>query len=755
MPVSRKRKKPSPTQSRSSSDGPVLHQMPAYSEAFRARLREGAVQYVERIPALFSTLQRLFRTHDPVGLISAVTIYGLQRSMRADGSMVHRASGLEQHHVELLQAILLSVPYEEWCDAASMPQAVQDTMEALPLLSLGFLAQRINASGDHENIQANTIAALQERIRLHTLAVRNWGYFGDVVSISKEIYAPLGETFLAYHGFAATDVVEIGRAMVDEFERRMQDWSNGMAYSLGAKTAQEMARRYLDLYPDTGPTREYLADLLPPGSTPERGRFILMPHFDLHLPEVVTFDIATVAGLTGLAPERVERVLRALSLKPGLLADQKLEHLFLANPIWLAPAVDLGDEFVVPMPQAITSHIHAILRRLGEEASALKALDAARNQYLERRLVEALRDALPGAMVKPGVTWSIGHQRFETDAIAFIDKVLIIAEAKANHLTPQGLRGAPDRIKRHVRELVIDPSIQSARLESLVWEAKAGSADAARSLAEVGIADPVMIEHVIRVSVSLDDLSVLSALEKELRDAGWVPEGHELAPMMNIADLIAVADVLDQPIAFLHYLSERGHFQRAFQLMGDELDFLGLYLATGFNLGATPQDIRLAPSGMSEAIDRYFDARDAGRTVPKPRTRLRPYFASLAKTLSTRRPPGWTIMGMHLLGAASPEEQTRLERLLAKARKAVRTRKPGMEHGAIVSVTPPLDRKASMAFFVHDWADREARNAGVEEAAARTLRESDDAECIVFARHINRWAEPYEMACVARPEPAA
>lgn len=425
--------------------------MPAYSKAFRERLREGAVQYVERIPVLFSTLQRLFRTHDPVGLISTVTIYGLQRSMRADGSTVHHASGLEQHHVELLQAILLSVPYDEWSDAASMPQAVQDTMDTLRSLSLGFLAQRINAGEDHEDIQARTIAALQERVRLHTLAVRNWGYFGDVVSISKEIYAPLDEAFLAYHGFAATDVVEIGRAMVDEFERRMRDWSNGMAYSLGAKTAQEMARRYLDLYPDAGPTREYLADLLPPGSTPQRGKFILMPHFDLHLPEVVTFDIATV----------------------------------------------------------------------------------------------------------------------------------------------------------------------------------------------------------------------------------------------------------------------------------------------------------------SEAIDRYFDARDAGRTVPKPRTRLRPYFASLAKTLSTRRPPGWTIMGMHLLGAASPEEQTRLERLLAKARKAVRTRKPGMEHGAIVSVTPPLDRKASMAFFVHDWADREARNAGVEEAAARTLRESDDAECIVFARHIDRWAEPYEMACVARSEPVA
>ncbi|RSU24698.1 hypothetical protein CA238_04825 [Sphingomonas koreensis] len=727
---------------------------PADHAGFREDMLQAACARLDRLPELFASFQQLFRDHDPVGLIASVAHYGLQRGMKEDGTKSANGSRLEQHHVELLQALMLTIPQAEWPAKLSTAKAVEQVFDELPTLSMAFLAQRIVAGRevDHDDVQARTVSALQERIRFHTHAVRNWGYFGDVVAIARDIYAPLDSLFLSHHGFAATDVIEFARAMTAEMERRLNVWDRALRPAVRAGSIPRMLERYYEGFPDLVGSPEKLADAIPADASTEQVIVMLMSHAELRLPDNATYDAATLAELTGADVERAEKVLRALALKPGALASQPLEFFFLANPIWGRPLIDLGDRFLAPMPQAIMSHIHAILRRLAEEANGLKQLDRARNAYLERKLTEALGRALPGATILSGATWSLGAQGFETDAIALIDKTLLIAEAKAHHLTPQGLRGAPDRVKRHVRELVVDPSLQSARLEAVVRQAQAGSVEARSALAEAGIAAPEHIERIIRLSVSLDDLSVLSSAEGELREAGWVPDDHQLAPMMNIADLGVVADILDRPILFLHYLAERGPFQRGFELVGDELDFLGLYLENGFSFGGVPKDARFVPSGMSERIDHHYDAKDAGISVPKPKARISSYFASILDRLNARRPAGWTVIGMNLLGAAGPDEQPYVSPLLAKARKAVRRKARGVEDGAIVQARPEVARKAIVTFYVHDHDDRATLRRSIENIVATTLEENEATECVVLARHIDLWHEPYQVACIAKKD---
>ncbi len=103
---------------------------------------------------------------------------------------------------------------------------------------------------------------------------------------------------------------------------------------------------------------------------------------------------------------------------------------------------------------------------------------------------------------------------------------VVIVEAKSHRLTPQGLRGAPDRLKRHIKDLVLEPSMQSSRLESVIAAARDGDAEAQRIVATLGI-DATQADLVIRLSVTLDDLSVLSSSESDLKKVGWVPD-HQL-----------------------------------------------------------------------------------------------------------------------------------------------------------------------------------------------------------------------------------
>lgn len=55
---------------------------------------------------------------------------------------------------------------------------------------------------------------------------------------------------------------------------------------------------------------------------------------------------------------------------------------------------------------------------------------------------------------------------YETDLIVFIDSFALIIECKSGKVTPPALRGAPDRLRRRIQKLLIDPNIQSLRLKN-------------------------------------------------------------------------------------------------------------------------------------------------------------------------------------------------------------------------------------------------------------------------------------------------
>src|SRR5205823_6240819 len=123
------------------------------------------------------------------------------------------------------------------------------------------------------------------------------------------------------------------------------------------------------------------------------------------------------------------------------------------------------------------------------------------------------------------------------------------------------------------------------------------------------------------------------------------PQDHDLAPTMLIADLLCVIDILEKPLLILHYLKERTFFQKALNLVGDELDFLGLYLDNGFNFVIADKDMMFTPTGLSAPIDRYYDAQDAGITLPKPKPKLSHLFTQITDRLNEKRPGGWTTIG--------------------------------------------------------------------------------------------------------------
>lgn len=729
----------------------TLEIVPEKHESFREEIREEAQRRIARIPELLEILESHLKNTTPLGILASFAVYGLSEAV--DTRRLRRKVPLEdiqQHHAELLQALASAIPFRDWGRNPVTPDVMQTVFDTVEELAETFIFQRILSGQEVADEEKWTVLAVLERIRFYTFGVRNWGYFSDVVKISTELYGSLDQSFCTEYSFAITELVQVMRCVIDEFERRTSEHFDTLARIMRGKTSRELIILYWEYVPDLVGSAEEFAEALPKGASRDSVASRLMAHLDLRLPECAIFRAQEIAKLTGYPVDKVSRILRAISKPPGEFAERKVEHVFLGNPIWAAPGIDLGDCFFFPIPQSVFSHIHSVVYRLCDEASLKEALETTRSIYLETKLGEGLAAALPGAKIRRNVKWRIGNQEFENDLLAVLDRTLVIAEAKSNRFTPEGARGAPGRLKRHVRDLVLAPSIQSKRLEDRVTEAQEGDEAAISTVRGLGI-DPSSVDRVVRLSVTLDELPLLSSAELELKRIGWVPADHQLAPSMPISDLLCVIEILDNPILLLHYLIERSYFQKAFNALGIEPDFLGLYLETGLIGSKVGEQLdSLSILGMSQEIDRYFASLDSSRKLPKPKPKLSPLFRSSIAMLVQRRPAGWTTLGLHLLSCCRFGDQVALERDLAKLRKSVQRNYRNPQHKSVFHIPPLEKRRAHVVFYLYPRLLGIARKTTMQRLGHEALASSPTQECCVIAKCVDDWQVPYHAACVVR-----
>jgi len=162
-----------------------------------------------------------------------------------------------------------------------------------------------------------------------------------------------------------------------------------------------------------------------------------------------------------------------------------------------------------------------------------------RADFLEDQIQELFTKGFPDARLQRGVKWKESEKVFETDLLCRIDSHLFIVEAKSGLVHASALRGAPDRLKKHVQELILEPSIQSARLAERVSAMIAGKGEA--DFFETPLSFPLEgVIRIIRLSVTLDEFANLQAHVRTLAEAGWAPPGFDWALSMSLANLTTI-----------------------------------------------------------------------------------------------------------------------------------------------------------------------------------------------------------------------
>jgi hypothetical protein len=735
-----KRRSRTPPSPNASARGPFLVQHPLHGIPFDARKRYAAAVVDAATAGFKERLERLITLSGEVSPLHVLTILASYSLMNSVDEAPNAGKGhsstdrIHQGHVEYMQALLLRHPWAR--HSPPTPDVMQEIFDTLPALFVDFARMRVPSAGNESAEDAGgtehmAAAAVRELLRSHTAVVRNWGYFNAVKRISSEVLGAADADFQAVYGLTLTQLVLLFEHLVRRMEDRVNDFRKRMFDVFRAGSPSEMGRELVKQFVGIGGA-DALRDLLDkPGLQQDEAKLRILLALEAIMPRWLMFDAPTISQELGWEVGSVSGILKRLSLSFGALHDRAPEVLLLENPMWLQPLIEVEDGiFFSSLPQTLMSFVFPIVESLAKPHEALRErLRMARAQYLEDATERVLRAAFPGCELVRGYKWNERDRRYESDLALRYDATILLVESKSGGVSWPALRGAPQRMVRQIRELIVEPSDQSARLAERLKEAIAGTPGP--------VADfPLSLEGVraiSRLSVTLHDFATVQSIPHLLLEAGLIKSEHRLAPCMTLADLEVIVDILDTPYLRMHYLRRRAELLTTAVTFGDELDSLGMYLDTGFNIGdAEVGSQQLMMIGYSARLDRYYSHVDEGHSARKPKVNITPWIRALCDQLMDRGKVGWYEMA-HALLSLEHRDQQHIEREVRARVRRMRTGKPAKNDLDSIVVIPPERRRGALVFNVRATDDRRPAGDTAGDLAEHAFESAHVEVCVVFS----------------------
>lgn len=706
----------------------------------------------EKVVELLDFFNIFLRKYNPITLLAILSGYGLTSGASDEGVQLGDSSGkrvLHQAHIELIQAFTMQIPEDELGFELVTPDIVQEAWEKLIEISDAFNFSRINDELLTLPKNDQAISKIQEMIRSNTQMVRNWGFFAQTVNISKELYGHFDEILLAEVGFSVTNAIDTFKIMTKTIEERLTKRLKDLAGLRATRKSYDLLAKYHDLIGQGKEEADEVASLIDVDNISHKELFIqVLSHYDLRLSDNYFFNSADVAQQVNLDKETIDKIFNYFSYSFGDLAHHKKEFFFLENPVWRKPIISSKKGFFCPMPQLFFSFIFNILDEV-VEAFDKDGLHKRRAEYLEAKIEEIVKRRFPESKTVVGIKWYLDDVQYETDLITFIDSHAIIVEAKSQKISRPALRGAPDRIKKHLEEILINPGLQSSRLEEKLNTLRLQKSPGDPLIKKLPV-DIDKIKKVLRVSVSLEDFAALQAKLSLFHDTGWIPSDFIPCPSINLADFETLFDFFEHPVQIVHYIQRRTELEGVIKFLGDELDFMGLYITTLLNLGNMPLDDtgEIIITGMSRPLDKYYLSRDQEIFINKPQPKISPLFKKIFNKLEERATPRWTEIGC-ILNYFPPDDQLKLTNYIKKLSKEVSKRWQVEGHKNIIIYSPPESSKYALAVVLFKNENSNRRYEFIEQAFALGAEPEHVKYCLVIAINIDRNDLPYHYIALA------
>lgn len=365
-----------------------------------------------------------------------------------------------------------------------------------------------------------------------------------------------------------------------------------------------------------------------------------------------------------------------------------------------------------------------------------------RAEFFEDRVANRLLPSIAGPHCWRKVKWRDGELGYETDCLAQVGSALLVVECKSGLLSPPGLRGAPERLKRHVRELLVEPAEQSERFVGKVEDSiqKHGVTDFLAASIGRELKD---IHRIIRLSVTLDEVAWIHNYHRPLVEAGWI--NARLPVTLSLADLEVIFDILESPAEKLHYLVRRSSWSENIDILSGEMEMLALYLENGL----VPPVVDGAPAvfwttDIAKNLNNYYAARAAGLVATRPRGKRTDWWSKILSRVGALEDPRSVELALALLDIPFADQLKLEDEYRKRAAVISRGGDPERRDNVVVRYPPPGEDTAH-AVFVFASTEKSRRHAMAQNIGDQVFQNPDVKQVVVVGINVDDTQHPYTL----------
>lgn len=529
---------PSLTELRDIASSPLKLSLASYTA------QEMAEQARSEIPALIQTISSELSRTDPLAIWGSLHILDAIRRARLPGPNNFGSEAM----LEILASLVCSSDAQDLRRRVNQPfdlkllWSIENHLRTLAgLKEAQLMGASFARSG--ENVMDGVRALLEFEYDFDRMA----GFDPQLQVVARAIFSKIDATAQEKLGFKFSHALDLARAYsqhrqseVDALmttpppplERGMQDGDSPLLAQVAQITAFALAAR--------APLEQF--------------------HRNTELAKQADIPLACMSPLV-----------RSLSVKVGsvppgeALTNTRTRHL---------PIIEL-DEGAWMWPRPVdfphSALTWAYLCCQGNDR-LLQQFDKARQATAEELAATTLARVFDTSSVFTNVTYPDTESQAEADIIIPLPGLNILVEVKGGRMSEPGRRGAPDRTRRHVQELVQKAAAQNLRTRDAINSGKTLSTKS-------GVVPVDPMGEYLNLIVMLDRVDPFST---RLAGSKEHAQGHTNW-ILALPDLIMLCDILDSPEEFVTYARARVRKIESGSQIFVEADSLGSWCDNRFS----------------------------------------------------------------------------------------------------------------------------------------------------------------------------
>lgn len=546
---------------------------------------------------------------------------------------------------------------------------IENIFQTACWLDAAKYARRKIAAGAGSEVPT-ALEEIRSRMHTHELVVRNPAYEHHHHEVMRGLFRPFENDLLSLVGFTIDDALTISRAISTRTERifseKLKKAREGVK---DTKIAVDKARRtgasetHKDGNGEELQVTEYYLELSK-RSPKEIDSFLkssMIAWIFFGAADICSFALEDLTYEATVPSERVKAFLSLLSMTFENIPQDSSIMPSPTHPLRDRPLVRYEERFLSSAPMlldwALQPALEAALKTRG--GSKWQRYHKQRHDHVLNLTVEILQQVMPGATIARNLLYyDEGDQSRQTeiDAIAIYDGIVFLIEVKGADITAPARRGAPERLRRDLEEVIAESHSQALRAKDYISSKK--EAVFRRTGGGPDFIMPAGVSEVVMMSVSLAALGHLTALLHADSDIGFFRNG-EYSWVVSIYDLIVIGDIIDLPPMFPHYVMRRVHTAHQGILEAhDELDIFGYYLKEGLYIDDIAEELQAkdGKAGMgllsyTGQFDEYYSYITGSRKkrTEKPAARMPAKLRQMLERLENSGLPGRVDAAMAIL----------------------------------------------------------------------------------------------------------